>query len=186
VDEAGRTRLSRRLSRVLLHRPDDVGLALEPAGWLPVDDLLAAYARSGLSVTRAELDEVVRTNDKQRFTFDSTGTRIRAVQGHSVPVDLGLEAQSPPPRLWHGTSERHAAAVRREGLDRRSRHHVHLSADPETARRVGARHGRPVVLTVDAAAMARDGHVFLQAANGVWLTLHVPPRYLGEDPATAG
>ncbi len=146
---------------------------LEPGGWAPVDALLAA---SGM--TRAELEEVVARNDKQRFAFDATGTRLRANQGHSVAVDLGLPAVTPPDELFHGTGEGAVEAILREGLERRGRHHVHLSTDIGTATRVGARHGRPVVLRVAAGRMHADGHVFHRSANGVWLTDAVPPGYL--------
>ncbi|RBY88786.1 RNA 2'-phosphotransferase [Blastococcus sp. TF02A-26] len=166
-------RLSKRLSYVLRHRPDSVGLALDDAGWVDVDPLLAA-----LGMTRAELDDVVTRNDKRRFAFDGTGTRIRASQGHSVPVELGLPAVDPPPVLFHGTPVRNLAAIRAEGLRPGNRHAVHLSPDEATARAVGARRGRPVVLAVDAAGMAAAGAVFTRSANGVWLVDAVPPRFL--------
>jgi putative RNA 2'-phosphotransferase len=166
-------RLSKRLSYVLRHRPDSVGLTLDDAGWVDVDELLAA-----LGMTRDELEHVVATNDKRRFAFDQAGTRIRASQGHSVAVQLGLAPVEPPPVLFHGTPERNLAAIRAEGLRPGNRHAVHLSPDEATARVVGARRGRPVVLAVDAAAMAADGVVFTQSANGVWLVDAVPPRYL--------
>ena len=166
-------RTSKRLSYVLRHHPGSVGLVLDEHGWADVDELLAA-----LRLTRAELDDVVARNDKQRFAFDGTGTRIRASQGHSVAVDLGYEPATPPAELFHGTADRFLAAIRAEGLRPGNRHAVHLSADAGTARRVGARHGRPVVLRVDAAAMARDGAAFTRSANGVWLVDAVPPGYL--------
>ncbi|NIH79311.1 RNA 2'-phosphotransferase [Amycolatopsis viridis] len=178
MNEKTMTRVSKRLSRHLRHRPAEIGLALGPGGWVPVADLLTALARHGLSLTRAELDAVVAGNDKRRFAFDETGTLIRASQGHSVAVDLGLPDAAPPDVLFHGTAERFLPAIRREGLRPGSRHDVHLSGNRETALRVGARHGRPVVLTVDAAAMARDGYRFQVSANGVWLTRAVPPEYL--------
>jgi putative RNA 2'-phosphotransferase len=143
-----------------------------------VDDLLAACATRNFPITREELEEVVVNNSKQRFSFDESGTRIRANQGHSVDVDLQLEPAEPPPILYHGTAQHLIDAIMRDGLRRMSRHHVHLSSDIETARRVGARHGRPVVFAVDAAAMRRDGHLFYRSANGVWLVEQVPPRYL--------
>jgi putative RNA 2'-phosphotransferase len=139
---------------------------------------MAACERNRFTFTRQELEQVVRENGKQRFSFDETGRRIRANQGHSVEVDLELEAQDPPEVLYHGTGSGSLAAVLSQGLLRMSRHHVHLSSDVETARAVGARHGRPVVLTVDAGAMARAGLLFYRSANGVWLTDHVPPAYL--------
>lgn len=172
------TRISKTLSYHLRHRPDELGLTLGPGGWVAVDELLGALARRGKPVSRAELDEVVARNPKQRFAFDESGTRIRANQGHSVAVDLELAPTEPPAALYHGTGERSAAAILREGLRRQRRHHVHLSADIETATSVGARHGRPVVFQVDAAAMRAAGHTFYRSANGVWLVDAVPPEFL--------
>ena len=166
-------RTSKRLSYVLRHSPDSAGLSLDDAGWVDVAALLAA-----LHLTRAQLDEVVAGNDKRRFAFDATGTRIRASQGHSVPVELGYAAAQPPAELFHGTVERFLPAIRAEGLRPGNRHAVHLSPDVGTARTVAARRGRPVVLRVDAAAMAADGAVFTRSANGVWLVGAVPFRYM--------
>jgi putative RNA 2'-phosphotransferase len=166
-------RVSKRLSYVLRHRPDSAGLTLDAAGWADVDQLLAA-----LRLTRAELDEVVARNNKRRFSLDPTGTLIRANQGHSVAVDLQLEPVEPPAVLYHGTGHGAAETITREGLRKMARHHVHLSSDRETARVVGARHGRPVVFAVDAAAMRAAGHLFYRSDNGVWLVDHVPPAYL--------
>jgi putative RNA 2'-phosphotransferase len=170
-------KLSKRMSRALRHDPAAAGLVLDDAGWTPVAALLAA-----LRIDRADLDAVVAGNDKQRFAVghDPDGVeRIRASQGHSVPVDLGLPPVTPPDRLYHGTSVAALESIRGTGLHRAARHHVHLSPDRETARRVGARRRGPVaILAVDAAAMARDGHLFYRSANGVWLTDEVPPRYL--------
>jgi putative RNA 2'-phosphotransferase len=177
-DRSDVVRLSKRLSRVLRHAPGSVGLTLDAAGWVDVEDLLTALARHGRPVTRAELDDVVARNDKARFAFDASGSRIRASQGHSVPVDLGYEVAEPPAELFHGTVERFLPDIRAEGLRPGTRHAVHLSPDVGTARRVGARRGRPVVLRVDAAAMVRDGARFTRSANGVWLVDAVPPRYL--------
>ena len=179
MDPRQLVRTSKFLSLHLRHRPDRLGLELEPGGWVDVEVLLAAAARVGQPITRGELDEVVASNDKRRFSFDPTGTRIRANQGHSVAVDLHLPPVEPPPRLYHGTDERAAAAIAREGLRKMRRQHVHLSPDPETARRVGARHGRPVVFEVDAAAMHAEGHTFFRAENGVWLVDAVPAPFLG-------
>jgi putative RNA 2'-phosphotransferase len=177
-------RVSKRLSHVLRHQPGSVGLTLDEAGWVDVDALLSALARHGLPLTRDELGHVVATNDKRRFSFDATGTRIRASQGHSRPVDLGYAPARPPDVLFHGTVGRFLPAILAEGLRPGSRHAVHLSPDAATARTVGARRGRPVVLRVDAAAMATDGHAFSRSDNGVWLTDAVPPRYLRvDDPA---
>ncbi|MBV9850659.1 MAG: RNA 2'-phosphotransferase [Armatimonadetes bacterium] len=181
MDEMRLVKISKYLSKHLRHQPERIGLALAPGGWVGVDDLLAACAAHGMRLSRAELDEVVARNNKQRFSLDETRTRLRANQGHSVDVDLELEPATPPDVLYHGTGHRTADLIRREGLRRMSRHHVHLSRDVETARRVGARHGRPVVFAVDAGAMHRAGLVFYCSANGVWLTEHVPPQYLREE-----
>lgn len=178
MDDEHLVKISKYLSKHLRHQPERLGLALTPGGWVSVDDLLAACARQQFPLTRAELDEVVARNSKQRFSFDPTGTMIRANQGHSVAVDLQLEAITPPAVLYHGTGQRAVEAIMREGLRKMARHHVHLSGDAETARAVGARHGRPVVLRVDAAAMHRDGYTFYRSANGVWLVDGVLPRYL--------
>ena len=178
MDPKRLVKVSRFLSRHLRHEPERLGITLEPGGWVPVDQLLRACAQRNFALTEDELREVVAGNDKQRFSFDETGTRIRANQGHSVEVDLGLEPADPPAVLFHGTADRNLSSILREGLERRGRHHVHLSPDEETATRVGARHGRPVVLRIDAAAMAAAGHRFYVTANGVWLTDAVPARYL--------
>ena len=172
------TSLSRRLSYVLRHGPHSVGLTLGPGGWVDVDELLAALARGGHRVTRSELEATVRTSDKQRFAFDATGTRIRANQGHSVPVDLGLQPVEPPAVLYHGTVAKALDQIYADGLMPRSRHHVHLSADVETAAAVGGRRGEPIVLVVDAAGLAATGMPFYRSANGVWLVDAVPARFL--------
>lgn len=175
-DERRTVKVSKYLSKHLRHQPERIGLTLDEAGWVDIDTLLAAAAAHGFPVTREELDHVVAANDKQRFAIE--GARIRASQGHSVEVELGLPPATPPPYLYHGTVARSLDAIRAAGLLPMSRHDVHLSADRETATQVGARRGRPVVLSVDAGAMHRAGHVFHLSANGVWLTRHVPPRYL--------
>jgi putative RNA 2'-phosphotransferase len=171
-------RVSKRLSFVLRHRPDSVGLVLDDAGWADVGALLAALAAHGPPLTREELDRVVACNDKRRFAYDDTGTRIRASQGHSVPVALGYEAEPPPAVLFHGTPVRTLPAVLAEGLRPGRRHAVHLSPDEVTARAVGERRGRAAVLRVDAAGLAAAGAAFTRSANGVWLVGAVPPAYL--------
>lgn len=172
--------VSRFLSRHLRHDPAGLGLTFGPGGWVPVADLLAGAAARGFPVTPAELTEVVRTSDKQRFALDDTGTRIRANQGHSAAVDLDLAPAAPPATLFHGTGAGSRDAVRAGGLLKMRRHHVHLSADRDTAVRVGRRHGAPVVFAVDAAGMTAAGFAFFVSANGVWLTDHVPPAFLAE------
>lgn len=168
--------LSRRLSYVLRHHPESVGIHLDPAGWVDVEVLLRALADDGLPVTRADLEAVMTEIPKQRF--EARDGRIRATHGHSIEVDLGLEEQAPPATLYHGTVRRFLAAIREEGLRPGSRQHVHLSPDVPTAREVGSRRGRPVVLEVAAGQLHADGHPFHRAADGVWLTDAVPAAYL--------
>jgi putative RNA 2'-phosphotransferase len=171
-------RVSRFLARHLRHSPERIGLALDPAGWADVEALLAAAARAGFPISRAELDAAVAEPVKRRYRYSEDGRRIRAVQGHSVPVALGYSPAAPPAVLFHGTHPGALDRILREGLRPMRRHHVHLSPDVETARRVGARRGRPVVLRVDAAGMAAAGTEFFRADNGVWLTAAVPPERL--------
>jgi putative RNA 2'-phosphotransferase len=172
---------SKFLAKYLRHAPHELGLTLEPGGWVPVDDLLAAAAKNGFPISFDDLVECVETNDKERFAFDVSGEMIRANQGHSVEVDLQLEERMPPETLYHGTVERFLPSIFQDGLVRGKRHHVHLSKDVDTARKVGARRGKPVILAVDAARMHRDGFKFLLSANGVWLTDLVPAEYLSKS-----
>ncbi len=178
---------SKFLSLVLRHAPETIGLKLDSAGWTPIDDLLRKLKAAGRGISRETLLELVATNDKQRFAISEDGRRIRASQGHSVAVDLALPPAEPPEILYHGTARTSLDSIFAEGLKPGSRRHVHLSTAIATALKVGGRHGRPVVLTVASGAMAREGLVFWLAANGVWLTDHVPPRHLGfaegEPPA---
>ncbi|NUT99826.1 MAG: RNA 2'-phosphotransferase [Saccharothrix sp.] len=166
-------RLSKRMSKHLRHQPERLGLTLDPAGWVDLDEFVRK-----LGTTHDQVREVVARNDKQRFTI-SEG-RIRANQGHTVAVDLDLPVVEPPPVLYHGTVAKFLPDILREGLRPMSRHDVHLSATVDTAVRVGSRRGKPVVLEVDAAGMHADGHEFRVSANGVWLATSVPPRYLRE------
>lgn len=170
--------VSKFLAKHLRHAPDALGLALRPGGWASVDELLAASERMGFSISYDELIECVETNDKQRFSFDDTGDLIRANQGHSVEVDLQLEEKQPPDVLYHGTVERFLPSILLEGLKKGKRHHVHLSKDIDTARKVGARRGKPIILQVDAGKMNGAGFKFFLSANGVWLTDAVPPTFL--------
>ncbi|MFJ4469817.1 RNA 2'-phosphotransferase [Streptomyces sp. NPDC089424] len=176
MDERRTVKVSKYLAKHLRHQPERIGLTLDEGGWIEIETLIAAATAHGFRFTREELDHVVAANDKKRFAVE--GTRIRASQGHSVQVDLGLPPATPPAYLYHGTVAASLDAIRAEGLRPMNRHDVHLSADRETATRVGARRGRPVVLAVDAGTMHDDGHVFHVSANGVWLTQGVPPQYL--------
>lgn len=170
--------ISKYLSKHLRHQPDRIGIKLAPGGWVNVQELLTACAKHQFPITLEELQEVVTTNDKKRFSFDSTGTLIRANQGHSVKVDLRLQPVMPPHVLYHGTGQKSVESIMQTGLAKMSRHHVHLSADIATAQIVGARHGKPVVLAVDAGAMHQAGYQFYCSDNGVWLVDAVPPEYL--------
>lgn len=176
MDEQRLVRISKYLAKHLRHRPERIGIELDEHGWVSVDALLEAASSHGFPISRTELEQVVAGNDKRRYVIE--GDRIRASQGHSVPVDLDLPVVEPPPFLYHGTGAGSVAAIRDEGLRRMSRHHVHLSPDRETAMRVGARKGKPVVLVVDAGGMRAAGYEFRLSANGVWLVDHVPPGFI--------
>ncbi len=178
-DDKKTVEISRFLSFILRHQPDSIGLQLDAQGWADVDELLAKARRNGKSISRELLQHVVETNDKKRFTLSDDGQRIRAAQGHSnATVQITYEPQTPPATLYHGTASRFIAAIMREGLKPGSRHHVHLSADLETARKVGARHGKPVLLQLDVEAMLAAGMEFYCADNGVWLSAQVAPQFL--------
>ncbi len=153
-------------------------MRLDSQGWVNVDELLNACRKYNFPITRKELEKVVRTNDKQRFSFNDTGTRIRANQGHSIKIDLDLEPRTPPDTLYHGTVAKFLESIQQQGLKKMSRHHVHLSSDVETARKVGQRRGKPVILTINALKMHQDGYTFFLSDNGVWLVDSVPPEYL--------
>lgn len=172
------SRASKFLTLVLRHDPGRIGLSLGPGGWVTTRDLLRALSRHGLTTTAEELQAIVASDDKRRFTLSDDGRRIRAAQGHSIAVDLGLQEAEPPETLFHGTATATLDTIFREGLKPVSRTHVHLSLDVPTAIRVGARHGRPIVLEVAAGSLHRSGAVFLLADNGVWLTAAVPPSAL--------
>jgi putative RNA 2'-phosphotransferase len=171
-------KISKFLNLVLRHEPGKIGVALVDAGWVDVDELLRACAAHGFSMTRDELDAVVAGSDKQRFAFNEDRSRIRANQGHTVSMDLGYEPATPPAVLYHGTPGKFLEAIHSQGLKKMQRHHVHLSESPHTTLAAAARRGKAVLLRIDAAAMARDGHTFFVTPNRVWLTDAVPPRYL--------
>jgi putative RNA 2'-phosphotransferase len=170
--------LSKFLSFVLRHKPETIGLTLDSQGWAAIDDLIAKSQAAGTELNREELMHVVETSDKRRFSLSSDGRRIRAAQGHSVAVDLGLTPRRPPDVLYHGTAKRFVDSILSEGLRSQERQQVHLSMDKKTARRVGQRHGKPAILKVDAAGMHAKGLQFFLADNGVWLTDHVPAEFL--------
>lgn len=170
--------LSRLLSRVLRHEPEFIGIELDPAGWVRIDRLLSQVKKAGFKTDRDILEQVVENNDKKRFTISDDGLRIRAAQGHSVDVDLGLLPSVPPDLLFHGTATANLDSIFEKGLIPGSRRHVHLSRDDATALRVGQRHGKALVLKVNAGRAHADGIVFFVSDNGVWLTEALPATYL--------
>lgn len=171
-------RKSKFLSLVLRHQPETIGIELDEAGWIDTDHLLSAMAQHGKDMSRETLELVVNTNDKQRFSFNEDGTRIRANQGHSLNIDLGYEAATPPEILYHGTPQQFIDVIGREGLKKMKRHHVHLHIDKKTSTNVGSRRGKPVLLEVRAYEMHRAGFEFFVTPNDVWLTDHVPVEYI--------
>jgi putative RNA 2'-phosphotransferase len=172
------SRISKRLSYWLRHAPEAGGLQLDGGGWALTERILEALRKSKLPTSMASLEVLVASSDKQRFELSEDGTRIRARQGHSVKVDGDWPVTAPPPCLFHGTTDRFLPSIMRQGLLRGGRHHVHLSSTIEAAEAVGARRGRPVVLSVAALSMAQAGFTFRLSSNGVWLTDGVPPTYL--------
>lgn len=173
------TSTSKLLSLILRHRPEVVGMKLDPEGWLPIDELIENANRRGKQLSLELLHEVVASCEKKRFALSEDGLRIRANQGHSVSnVELNLEQVTPPSVLYHGTVAKFLGSIRKQGLLKRSRNHVHLSSDIETAEKVGTRRGEPVILTIQAAAMHESGHTFYISANGVWLTDSVPVSFI--------
>jgi putative RNA 2'-phosphotransferase len=172
-------KFSKLLSLLLRHKPEEIGLTLDENGWADVNELLARLHKTGKTRTKDDLRQVVANNDKKRFSFNADETKIRANQGHSVTnVDLKLEAVEPPPYLYHGTAERNLKAILNEGIQKMKRQHVHLSKDKGTASHVGARHGKPIVLIINAKQMYEDGISFYLSDNNVWLTDFVDAKYI--------
>ncbi len=169
---------SKFLSLILRHKPEIIGLVLDAQGWADVDTLLEKLRAEGKGLSKEELGEVVEKNNKKRFSFNEDKTRIRASQGHSIKLDLGYEPVQPPEFLYHGTATRYVNSIRKQGLIKGSRHHVHLSEQLDTAKNVGSRHGVPVILTVKTQEMYEAGFRFFVSENGVWLTENVPVDYL--------
>ena len=162
---------------ILRHHPEAIGMKLDEHGWARTEDLIAGIAKSR-PFDMQMLEEIVRTDSKQRYSFNEDKTLIRANQGHSIPVDVELKEMQPPETLWHGTGEKYVASIDQQGLNPRTRLYVHLSKDRETAKKVGQRHGKPVLYLVKAEEMYNDGYRFYRSENGVWLTKEVPVKYL--------
>jgi putative RNA 2'-phosphotransferase len=171
-------KMSKFLSLVLRHKPEEIGLTLDQNGWADVEELIRLANQRGTRLTRSLLHQVVAENDKKRFALSDDGSRIRASQGHSVEVDLAIPPTQPPEVLYHGTASRFMDSIRTSGLHSANRQHVHLSLDVPSATKVGQRHGKPVVLVVRAGEMAAAGHLFFLSANGVWLTEQVPVEFI--------
>ena len=169
--------MSKFISLILRHHPEAAYIELDEHGWAEVDKLIEGIRRTGKRINRELLEEIVRTDNKQRYSFNEDKTYIRANQGHSVPVDVGLKEQEPPVFLYHGTAAGFLASIEREGLKPMGRLYVHLSKDVETAVNVGKRHGKPIVLKIHSGDMYRDGQTFYLSENGVWLTKKVVPEY---------
>jgi putative RNA 2'-phosphotransferase len=174
-------KISKFLSYVLRHNPSAIDLKLDNQGWASIEQLLQQLEHHKRPISHNELLEVVKNNNKQRFKINETGLYIRANQGHSIPIDLGLEPMVPPMLLYHGTAQKNKQSILEFGLQKRNRHQVHLSSQYSTALQVGSRHGKPLIFAVDTQAMQEAGHLFYQSDNGVWLTEHVPSQYLKEQ-----
>lgn len=169
---------SKFLSYVLRHDPGAISLFLDPQGWALVDDLVELTQGKNPQLTRALIEEIVASCEKQRFTLDDSGLRIKANQGHSIAIDLDLGALAPPNLLYHGTASRYLELIMGSGLRKQNRHHVHLTESIDTAKAVGQRHGKVVVLTINACEMHSHGYEFYRSENGVWLVDAVPVRFI--------
>ena len=175
---------SKFISLILRHKPETIGITLDEHGWADVQELIDGINHSGgHSLDRETLEEIVRSDEKQRYSFNEDHTLIRANQGHSIAVDVELEEKTPPDILWHGTGEKYVDSIDGQGLIPKSRLYVHLSSHIETAKKVGSRHGRPVIYEIDCRKMAEDGYRFYESANHVWLTREVPVIYLKKEDA---
>jgi len=180
MNETEKKKISKFLSLILRHQPEAIHLELDENGWADIEELREKSARNKINFTLEELDEVVETNNKQRFAFNEDKTKIRANQGHSIDVDLALTPQQPPEYLYHGTAEINIPSILEKGIEKRSRQHVHLSSDKETATKVGMRHGKPVILTIRTGLMFQEGIEFYLSENGVWLTDFVDAKYISK------
>lgn len=176
--ESKKKKISKFLSYILRHHPELIDLNLDEKGWANVNEIIAKSANDNQGFTFEELNEIVETNDKKRFVFNEDKTRIRANQGHSIGIDLNLKPQQPPELLYHGSAQANVDSILKNGIEKRSRQHVHLSLDIETATKVGMRHGKPIILTISTGKMFEDGILFYLSENNVWLTDFVNPCYI--------
>ncbi|MGD1318587.1 RNA 2'-phosphotransferase [Chryseobacterium sp. 2R14A] len=180
MNEQKKKKISKFLSYVLRHHPELIGLNIDENGWANVDELITKSTKDSQGFTFEELDEIVQTNSKKRFAFNEDKTRIRASQGHSIDINLALTPQQPPEFLYHGTAQNNIDSILENGIEKRSRQHVHLSIDKETATNVGMRHGRPIILTISTEKMFDDGILFYLSENNVWLTDFVDAKYISK------
>jgi putative RNA 2'-phosphotransferase len=178
MNEKDKKHISKFLSLVLRHKPEEIGIVLDENGWAIISELIEKFSAKKIIFTKQQLEEIVTTNDKQRFVISEDGLSIRANQGHSIDVDLALNKLEPPQLLFHGTAIKFKEAILKEGIQKMNRQHVHLSDNIETAHKVGSRHGSPIILRVAALQMHNDGIHFYQSENGVWLTDFVSPNYI--------
>ena len=172
------TLIGKYISLILRHKPEVIGIKLDEHGWADVNELISGIKKDHKEFDIENLKEIVRTDNKQRYSFNDDGTKIRANQGHSINVDVELEEKEPPEILYHGTCRKYMESIEKQGLIPKSRLYVHLSSDKLTANNVGARHGEPVIYEVDAKRMFKDGYKFYMSANGIWLVRKVPVAYL--------
>ena len=160
------------------HKPESIGLELDPAGWADLDELIRKANEHGKPLRKEDIQPLLHAQDKKRFALSDDGTRIRAVHGHSVKqVQLGYTPQTPPDILYHGTATRFLAGIAEKGILSANRQYVHLSAGKETAQQVGERHGAAALLEVDAKGLHTQGHPFYLSENGIWLTENIPVGY---------
>jgi len=180
------TKTSKFLSLLLRHKPETIGLELDESGWANIKELIELSKQNKKTMDLPLIHQVVATNDKQRFSISDDGRFIRANQGHSIPVNLELEPVQPPSSLFHGTATRFLNSIFEQGLVKRNRQHVHLSATKETATAVGQRHGKPVILMINSFLMHENGYEFFQSKNGVWLTDHIPTKFIKKEEESGG
>ncbi|MCG8702451.1 MAG: RNA 2'-phosphotransferase [Bacteroidales bacterium] len=178
IDKKHHTKLSKFLSMVLRHKPEVIEITLDSNGWTSVSQLLEKMNSYGKQIDFETLEVILETNNKKRFSFNEDKTKIRANQGHSVEIELGYERKYPPSVLYHGTSDKNVVSIYKSGIQKKKRHHVHLSKDIETAKSVGQRHGKPVIFEILTEEMHNEGYEFFESKNGVWLTDEIPVRFI--------
>lgn len=180
MTEQDKKRIGKFLSLILRHEPQKIGIELDEQGWANVKELIEKCKKHRYHFSMEDLIEIVETNDKQRYSFNEKRNKIRANQGHSIDIDLALRPVEPPEYLYHGTATRFVSSIMEQGILKGSRQYVHLSKDKETATKVGSRHGKPAILTIMSGNMYKDGILFYQSDNGVWLTDYVDVKYISE------